>query len=183
VILDPEPKERPSPWRSYKACVAAATLEHHALIIQDDAQPHRQVLELGLRMINTHPKRLICLYHGHYPQNTAIRMHMAADRGLAYAEVRAVGFVPCVALIWPAPLLRRLQRWLPERTVEADDEMIRNFLSWYDHDTYLVSVPCLVEHDDTVSSLMGTDRARPAEYPPPKDASRVDWEGGVLPYL
>lgn len=161
----------------------AAELEGHTLIIQDDAIPHRQLLECSMRIIRAHPRRLICLYHGHYPQNTAIRMHLARDRGLVYAEVRAVQFVPCVALLWPVGLLRKLSRWLPERTVEADDEMIRNFLSWYGNDTYLVTVPCLVDHDDRPASLMGTKRERPAEYPPPQDAGGVAWEGGYLPYL
>jgi hypothetical protein len=186
VIIDPEPEAGANPWRTYAACVHAAETQGWTLIIQDDAVPHPQLLPACQRIMARYPADVVCLWHAAYPQVDAMRLAIAHDKGLAYAQLRASRFVPAVALLWPPHQINRLRRWLPEKPCAADDEMISRFLAQPKyHDRYLVTIPSLVEHDDTLPSLMGTDwgGTRTALYPPPVDLSSVDWESDALPHL
>lgn len=185
IILDPAPYDAANPWRCYQQCIAEANPYEWNLILQDDALPSEDLLAVCDRIIAAHPRELVCLYHGRHPQNNAVRMMMARDRGLAYAECRATRYVPSVALLWPPHMISRLKDWVPRHPVAADDEMISSFLTHTGHhaDTYLVTVPSLVDHDDTSQSLMGTQRDRPAVLPPNGDVAGADWAGSILPYL
>jgi hypothetical protein len=186
-VYDPDPAGGANPWRCYAACLEAASGYAWTVIVQDDAEAHPDFRRVCERIVMAHPGRLVALYHGAIPQNNAIRMILARDRGLCYAEMRAGAYVPSVALIWPPHLVQRIRRWLPKRVVAADDEMISRFLTQsraYD-DRYLVTVPSLVEHPDNSPSLMGTHQraARSAVQPPPDDLAACHWESGVLTYL
>jgi hypothetical protein len=186
AVYDPDPGEPPSPWRSYAAAIIAAPRFTHVLIIQDDAEPHPALLSILPRIIARHPTRLVALYHGRHPQANAIRLSLARDRGLAYAEMRAGRYVPSVALLWPKDYVDLAKRWLPKRIVAADDEMISRMLTQNGHyqDKYLVTVPSLVEHPDVLPSLMGGKRyPRTAIIPPPSDPLPEPWESRYLPYL
>ncbi len=186
VIADPDPDAGPHPWRSYAECIRAAPVGRHVLIIQDDAEPHPDLPLIVDRIIARHPDRLIALYHGRHPQANAIRLMLARDRGLAYAEMRAGRYVPSVALLWPPACMSRAKRWLPKRVVAADDEMISRLLTQHGRyeDRYLATVPSLVEHPDVLPSLMGGKRyPRTAAAPPPVEAVTLPWESKYLPYL
>ena len=64
--------------------------------------------------------------------------------------------------------------------------MISRFLAQPKYrDTYLVTIPSLVDHDDAEPSLMGTqwNGARTALFNAPPDALAFDWSTDALPYL
>lgn len=178
VVYDPEP-DAPlrSPWRTYRLCLERGLVSNAELILvlQDDVIVCANLLEAAERAAQARPDSPIAFFVPGKPflYVRAIAAARAADEPLV--ELPLGSWVPTVATMWPAHLAARLLEWfdaerLP-RGMVADDEIIGRFLR-HAGVPALASVPSLVEHPDTVPSVMngrrrvgdGRDPGRRAEF-------------------
>lgn len=178
VVCDPTPDATPSSWRSYAECIRVA--EGPTVILQDDVIAGANMLAALEQIHARHHGELVAGFHTRYPAAAAPALAKAAEQGSAYARLPVFGaYLPSVCLLWPARLIDLLKDWRPvkERVAAADDAMLAMFCRRVAYvDSYLATVPSLVEHPDSVPSLMGTSRrqSRSALHPP-GDLASVDW--------
>lgn len=188
VASDPEPDAAPSAWRTYRhALETTPGWATHRLIVQDDTEPCPWFPEVAAAAIAARPDRPIVFFHASQPADNALRIRVAAHKGLPFAELNPQRWVPVVALSWPAPLIRPAldfaasQKW-PE-AFQADDEIVARCYRHLRVQT-LATVPSLVEHPDREMSLLGLraragrDRSRVAFcWVGDCDARTIDWQG------
>lgn len=162
VLEDPDPTNpKPSPWRTYRRCLeltpAHAT---HRLIVQDDAIPCEGFREKAEAAIAEHPDALIAFF---VPGSTAggrNRMIRAARQGERWTALGYGGFIPVVATSWPVELIAPFLEWVDaKRIVHAADDGLVGRWARRAHPPIMATVPSLVEHPDTVESLIGKKAA------------------------
>lgn len=194
VVRDPEPNSRmPSSWRTNRlALETTPAWATHRLVIQDDTRPCRSFPAVLERAIAARPDRVLVLCACGRPAVTARRSRIAFGLGEAWVPLFRNQWVPTLALVWPARLIRPAlrhvdsQAW-PERFT-ADDEIIARTLTRL-REPVLVAVPSIVQHDDLVPSLLGArhkaklgkDEGRVAALfadDVVKDPLLIDWEAG-----
>lgn len=185
VVTDPEPDEKPNPWRCYRECLLAIPDEAtHALIVQDDATPHHDFREVVGRCIEARPNRIICYFVAGQPARGARNAINAQARRLSWAELSHTDFLPVVATSWPTHAARDFLQWA-ERYAQprhrSDDGLAGR---WIRERAVrpLATVPCLVDHLDVERSLIGKQAlagrnpARVAVISPDgHDILSIDW--------
>ena len=160
VVVDPGATDaRRSPWRCYRACLE--TLEpdaSHLLVVQDDAivcRDFHAVLDL---VVAAQPDDPVALFVPGVGAN-ARRVLAACQAEQRWCELDPLTWVPAVAIVWPRHHIASLLDFYDGRnypvTRTADDGIIGDWAK--DTGTRVVAcVPSLVDHPDTVRSLVGT---------------------------
>lgn len=180
VVPDPAPDDEPNALRCARsAWGVAARAGEWAAVMQDDAIPcpgfHAGVVEQVWRDAQqaTDQPCAVAFYYGSQSR-TGYRMRqpyaeMFAGRpeGEYLATVCAV-----VPTLWVRPWIAwsRSPAWVDSI---RDDECWGAFLDFYGYPA-LATIPCLVDHDNTLPSVAGnhTHGARYAAVPPPREVPR-----------
>lgn len=185
VVTDPEPDGIPNPLRTYRECLRQIPEDAtHALIVQDDATPHPDFPTVIERCVAARPDRIICFFVATHPPQGARRMLEAASRGDSWSELISTEFLPVVATCWPAPLAREFLVWC-ERLIaqhkRSDDGAAGRWIRQQSIRP-VATVPCLVQHPDVETSLIGkramagANRARVALLDPEgHDILSIGW--------
>jgi hypothetical protein len=148
------------PWRSHR--LALETLPESAdgvLVIQDDALPVEGFVALAQAAIAERAGEMICLFAPGFRPIT-LAMQEAKRRHQPYATLPYLAFVPVVCIWYPAAIVSDLLDWADRRRcVGADDGIVARYVRERRR-LPLVTVPCLVDHDDDVPSVRGGPRIR-----------------------
>jgi len=177
VVAD-DPALPMSPFRCYLECLRRTPKgATHRLVVQDDAIPCVGFREFAEQAVRERPDDLIAFF---VPGRTLLRRDMLAHhrRGERWYTLPNLNWTPTVALCWPAGMARAFvpfgedviaTRALRGLTTQGDDPYVG---AWRKkHDVPVVAtVPSLVQHPDTVTSLFrphrkpqaGRNRARVA---------------------
>ncbi len=194
IVFDPEPDGVKSPWRTYQACIRRGVeLGGPFLVIQEDVLICGRFMEGVERAVAAQKDNPLAFFVPAKPPAYTNAIYRAQEAGSAWAELPMGTWAPVVALAWPQALAEHLLGWI-ERTRfppawRADDEIIGRFV--YEVGVpILASVPSLVEHPDTVNSVMNNHRRVGDGRDPGRrayffigdmeerygcDATRVDW--------
>jgi hypothetical protein len=200
IVFDPAPTDYRSPWRTYRAALertpAAAT---HRLVVQDDVVVCDHFLEGVDLAVAAQPDRVLLFFVPGKPPHYVRDVMLACSRDESWAELELKTWVPVVAALWPVRLIAPLLAWYDAQGFPAgfvaDDEIVGRFLR-HIGEPPLASVPSLVEHPDTVPSIMNGHRRGGDGLDPGRraacwvgdcgycDARLVDWtRGPALPSL
>jgi hypothetical protein len=159
VVVDPEPDGAPSAIRTYTRALAAVPADRHALILQDDAIPHHDVVHHADLIVRRHSTALVALYVGSIHAVGHAMRHDAA-RGRRFVTLPLRHFVPTVALIWPPGAPARFLDWLaanprPDDRYQ-DDEVVKEWRCAMGREPIhaYAAIPSLVRHDNTLPSLL-----------------------------
>lgn len=180
ICEDPDPEAGPGPWRSFELCLQTASgRASHLLVIQDDAETCPGFTSAVRRIARVvGDAALVCLWHGEYPRTTALQVKRAAERGESLALITVAQWVPLVATLWPARLATQCLADVGTPPLAYADDNIIGRWTTRSRTRVLVSVPNLVEHPDTLPSLMGRRITQPrrsmcytGDYP----VGQVDW--------
>jgi hypothetical protein len=177
--------EPPSPWEGYRRCLSDIPECSHLLILQDDALPCVNFPVALESVAERFPSTPVCLFLGAAPASTAGRARKAMMRNERYVPLGSTAFVPLVAVLWPRRKAAEFYCWseTATRMTRADDG---NAMRWMraKSQTFMVTVPSLVEHNDFVPSVKGGS-SRPRKHQPGKswrhayllaeDAAAYDW--------
>lgn len=159
AINDPDPDGVPNAWRSYRACLESTGDATHVLVVQDDAEPCRNLAAAVRQIAARHPDRIVCLFVGGAPPRSARNVIVAGAHGDLYAELDPSEWLPCVATVYPADHARGILDYVDARTWShghlGDDHRLGEYIR-HRHTTALATVPNLVQHPDNVPSIMGT---------------------------
>jgi hypothetical protein len=168
LVFDPAPGDSlRSPWRTYRrALEETPPSATHRLVLQDDVIVCDYFLTGAERAIRARPNRMLFFFVPGTPQQFVILMREACDAGQTWAEVELRGWAPVVATLWPVDLIapclafddarRAAGAWPPGFV--ADDEIVGRFIRETGQAWPLACVPSLVEHPDTVPSIMNGHR-------------------------
>lgn len=187
VVRDPEPDGDRHPWRTYRlALERTPEWATHRLIVQDDALPCVSFPALLRAAVEAQPDRLLALCVCGRPTLCARDALAANARGDAWIVLRRNQWVPVIALVWPARLVRPALEWVAgqswPREFYADDEIVGRIARGLG-ETVLATVPSLVQHEDVTPSLIGKrhraggDPGRVAALFHP-DPGLIDWSRG-----
>jgi hypothetical protein len=164
VVPDPEPSASANAWRSCRACIESIPADAtHVLVIQDDAEPCRNLAAVLPRLVAARPDRIICLFVGGAPRASATALCHAGDRGETFAEIPNRDWLPCVATIYPAAIARDILEYVDARTwsfgQRGDDHRLGEYMRSRRVQA-VATVPCLIQHPDVEPSLIGTAALR-----------------------
>ena len=148
--------EPPDPWAGYRACLSGLPDCSHVLIVQDDAQPCINFAPALEQIAQRYPSIPVCLFMGSQPGSAATKARRLMQRGVVrYISLGPASFVPLVAVLWPKEKAEELLHWSRSgHTTRADDG---NAARWMKStkQQIMVTVPSLVEHDDSQPSVKG----------------------------
>lgn len=156
ILWDPEPGERPSPWRTFARICAVAPRDRTLLVVQEDALPGRGFARAVEKIAMVAPDAVVSLYAGKLLRAIP-HLRAAAARCQSLAVLGASEYTPTVAVLIPGHLLDDLAAF-GERNAPAgyrhDDEMAA---AWARNRgvTVLTTIPCLCEHDNREPSVAG----------------------------
>lgn len=157
VIPDPGGRIA-DPWRSHRACLEAMPEGADGLlVIQDDALPVADFLLKSEESVSERRESIICLFSPGFRPIT-LAMQKAHQRGERYAELPRLAFVPVVCIWYPVAVVIDLLAWAAKkRCIGADDGIVARYVRER-RLTPLLTVPCLVDHDDQLPSVRGGTR-------------------------
>jgi hypothetical protein len=163
VVYDPDPAaEFPSAWRSYRRALEETPAGAAGrLIVQDDVLVCDR-FAAGVELAATaRPDRVLVFFVAGNPMNHRVTVMRACDRDETWAELDLTTWIPVVATLWPVRLIVPFLEWYDRQGFPpgfvADDEIAGRFLQGIGEPA-LACVPSLVEHPDTVPSLMSGNR-------------------------
>ena len=147
----------PDPWGGYRQCLSSLPDCSHVLIVQDDGQPCLNFVPALEQIAEANPSTPVCLFMGSLPASTAIlvKRMLAAKKRKPYMPLSPASFVPLVAVLWPREKAHDFLNWSrSHKTTRADDG---NASKWMRQTKQLihVSVPSLVQHDDSQLTVKG----------------------------
>lgn len=165
MISDPGGRQR-STWRTHRLCLEAIQPDAtFACILQDDALPCDDFARLVTAAIAEQPDRIIALFVpgvGHLART----VNIARMRGQRWLDWPAISFVPLVGVVYPADIARAIPAFADAKRISvgrADDAVISQFVRA--HRIHPVAIlPSLVEHLDSVPSVMGMPSGRGASH-------------------
>lgn len=107
------------------------------------------------RIAISNPEVPVCLFMGAMPASAAVRARRAMGKK-PYIPLGPAPFVPLVAVLWPRRVAEFFLHWArsAQKLTRADDG---NAAKWMKRtrQEFLVSVPSLVQHDDSEPSVKG----------------------------
>jgi hypothetical protein len=149
----------------------------HHLVLQDDVTPADDLLHKIRRSVEARPQHALAFF-AEWGCRTSNLVRVAALCGHRWVEIVDF-YVPTQALVMPAPVAEALAEHfssLPEDT--PDDHAIHGYLRKLGVPAW-VSVPNLVEHDDS-PSLIGNGPYGLRRSTCLVDDSAMSWEGDSL---
>ena len=160
VVADPGASDpQRSPWRCYRACLQALEPDAtHLVIVQDDAQPCLDVPAALELVIAARPDDVIALFVPGIGEH-ARRVLEACYHGKHWCHLFEHLFCPAVAMVYPRERVREILAFVAAKNYPASltaDDAILGYWMRETHTRVLGCVPSLVEHPDTVPSLVGT---------------------------
>lgn len=185
VICDDGPPP-PNPWRGYQLCLSDLPDCSHVLVIQDDAIPCRNFGPVLIRIAEANPRTPVVLFLGGLPKKTGADALRSLKYGSHYSRVWIRDFVPVVAVLWPKEKAEEFMAWskvdkLPGAFPRSDDAIVGRWMIKTKQEI-LVTMPSLVQHPDTVPSIIGRraqwgrDKGRVAlHYIGEDDPLEIDW--------
>lgn len=163
IVYDPDPDTGvKSPWRTYQACIQRGVeLGGPFLVIQEDVIVCDNFVAGVERAVAAQSHNPLAFFVPAKPPAYTNAIYRAHEAGSSWAELPTGTWAPVVALAWPVALAERLLGWMESARIppawRADDEIVGRFI--YDVDVpILATVPSLVEHPDTVRSVMNHHR-------------------------
>lgn len=200
IVYDPAPDARQkSPWRTYRACLERGLSVDGVdgiLVLQEDVLVCGNLLEGVEQAATARPDRPIAFFVPGKPPAYTNAMFRARAAGEPFAALPLGSWVPVVATLWPAYLAARMLDWYDGARLPAgwtaDDEIAGRFLR-VEQVRMVASVPSLVEHPDTVDSVMNGHRRVGDGLDPGRrafffigdedgygcDATAIDWSRGA----
>lgn len=177
ICTDQDPDGPARPWDTYRECLTQPG--EHLVILQDDALPAIGFTAAVDAIITAHPSEIICLYHGRHPHHTYLQMLRAAEACQRYARIDPVQWLPLVGVIWPGDLANQAAGDIGDPALGyADDGLIAAWMHKHQL-TALVTIPNIVQHDDSVPTLMRMTHTRSSRsaqcWIGAEDASLIDW--------
>lgn len=183
VVTDPG-GELPSPWRCYQACLTDIPDCTHLLIVQDDVTVCRNFAAAVHLIAAANPDLPVALFVGKEAvYRTRIDVLQGSKRGLRYVPLRNNDPLPVVATLWPREKAEEFLDWSTRnptfnrgRPQRSDDSQGAAWKS-RTRQQILVTVPNLVQHPDTVSSLIrdNTGGRVAALFIGDADPLAIDW--------
>ncbi len=165
VITDPGGKQR-STWRTHRLCLESIPDDAtHLLCVQDDAWPCDGFAEQALTAIEERPDRILCFFVsgiGHIARSVAL----ARKRGERWFDLPPITYVPVVAVVYPAEHARAIPAFADKRRISVgrtDDAVIATYTR-ANRVAVSATLPCLVEHLDSVPSVLGMPSGRGAPH-------------------
>ncbi len=158
VITDPDPDGKPSPIRTYLACLRAMPpWASHLLIVQDDARPCHDFRAKAQAAVESRPDTIVALFLAGAPAKSARLARQAHRRGERWVLLHPNDWCPTVCTVWPRDLAVRFLAFTEERhaLVRVGDDNVAGAFVTSEKVPVWVTVPSLVEHPDVVPSLIG----------------------------
>jgi hypothetical protein len=177
----------PNPWLGYRQALSDLPDCSHVVLLQDDAEVCANFAPAVEQIAEAHPDTPVCLFLAYLPRATASEATKAMRLNKRYAAVNFRDFVPVIAILWPKHKAQEMLDWtqdnpkLPGNPAPRSDDSVIGFWMRRTKQTVLVSVPSLVQHPDTVPSLIGKraawgrDRGRVALFLA-EDGLHYDWK-------
>lgn len=157
IVYDTNEEGPRNPWLTYRRCLARGVeLGGHTLIVQEDVIVCGNFLAGVERAIAAKPDNPLAFFVPGKPPAYINAIYTARRDGRAWAELPLGTWCPVVATAWSSYLAENLLEWTKSNVPpawRADDEICGRFLAWAGVPV-LASVPSLVEHPDTVPSVM-----------------------------
>lgn len=165
VVADPDPTNTVrSPWRTYLACLEAASPDAtHLLILQDDATVCRDFAQTVEHALKAHPDDMVCLFVPGVGLLARAVMQACAS-GERWVLLPGQEWVPVVATVLPRRLVEEMRAWAAESKLGAwergDDALVGRFCRepgknlWRPDRQVWATVPSLVDHADVQPSLV-----------------------------
>lgn len=173
LVMDPEPDARPSPIRTYLACLRAMPpWVSHICVVQDDAWPCRNFRALAERAVCEHPETLVALFLAGAPARSARLAVQAHRRRERWILMEPRDWTPTVALVWPREIAARFLEYADPKVHRCGDDNVVGAFTTAESVPVWATVPSLVEHPDVEPSLIGRkagagkNRFRIAAVPP-----------------
>lgn len=166
----------PDPWGGYKQCLSHLPYCSHVLILQDDAQPVPGFAAAVEKIAQRHPHTPVCLFMGALPAATAAKARRVMGKR-CYLPLGPASFVPLVAVLWPREAAVAFRKWSRTgKVTRADDGNAARWMK-ITRTEFLVTVPSLVQHNESVPSVKGSDNSGSwcSALFLAKDASDYDW--------
>lgn len=180
IVYDTHEDEWDTAERAWLAGQVAATFlkRSHVLVLQDDAIPVAHLREYVLEALDEAPTReaAVSLYLGkikpaRWVTNVEFAVRLAEREGCAW--LKATHLLHGVAVVLPARVIEPMLTWCSRPNLPYD-ERIGAWIRQVWQKPTLYTVPSLVDHDDTVASLV--EHADDVRRSP---AGRVAWRFGV----
>lgn len=182
-----------NPWRTYRLALErgldAPPGTTHRLIVQEDVIVCDHFLEAVAAAADAQPERVLVFFVSGIPFVQVRHLDRARDRGRSWAELENSTWCPVVATAWPVGMVAPMLEWVESKdfppAFTADDELTGRYLR-HEGVTPLASVPSLVEHPDTVTSVASGGRRQRHGLDPGRcahlwacdlglDARSIDW--------
>lgn len=135
----------------------------HLLCIQDDALPQERFHGKTVEAIADYPENIVCLFVPGFPRERR-RMEMARAAGQRYIQFRASAYLPLVATVYPAEVAHGLLAWSDNPRLRGADDSIAARYCRFRRLFPVATVPCLVEHDDTVERVGARETHRRVKH-------------------
>jgi hypothetical protein len=154
----------PNPWAGYKKCLQIPETENgvsHFVVLQDDAVVCADFPLAVTAAIAERPTSVISLWVGGLPGRTRKDFWIAQRRKERWSPVYFRDIHHVVALVWPHELVEEFLEWTSEHRLPGDcrgeqsDDAIVGAWARRTKKQFWATVPCLVEHNDTVPSTIG----------------------------
>lgn len=160
VVTDPEPEARLRiPWRTYHACLSLEIPEANwRVVLQDDVDLCPGFHEAVREALSYAGGRPTCLFVPRTLRFGSVKLLQACSKDLAWCDLHVTEWVPVVAIAWPETVVPEFLSWAAGRGFtpnknRADDAIVGRFAR-ETRQPFQATVPSLVEHPDTVPSLI-----------------------------
>ncbi len=165
MIRDPGGRIR-STWRCHRLCLESVPDDAtHLLVLQDDARPCDGFAEAVHAVLEERPGRILCLF---VPGSGPLlrRVTLARKNGERWFDMPSISYVPTVATVYPADEARQIPAFADAKRVpvgRTDDAVVAMFTRAH-RLTACAPLPSLVEHLDSVPSVMGMPSGNGASH-------------------
>lgn len=156
----------PNPWAGYEQALRRALegQNTHIVLLQDDATPCRDFSRAVADRVTERPENVISLWVGALRGKTLVNYRKAMIAKQRWCPIYFSDIHHCVALVWPRGLAKSFLEWtetsrLPgeDRPAQSDDAIVGAWARRTGTQIW-ATVPCLVEHEDQVESIIGRRR-------------------------
>lgn len=130
-------------------------------MVQDDAIPCDGFNDKIRAAISDHPDAIVCAFTpgvGHLLR----QFWQAQKRGDRYFHFPQTTFVPVVAVVYPRAHAESVPRFADAKRIpigRADDGVVSQYAR-ANKVPVVATIPCFVQHDDSVPSIMGMPHGR-----------------------